>query len=274
MSGSKSKIAVTLLGALAFGANAQAMNLGVKDDKPRQTLGAVREAAPQVKKGMPLTAKVVAGTFGTLAGLEFIRNMIGGFTNYKLGSYTIGRVIRNRVKKNEQPDLGEQDNKNPNVQNNEEKNEEIKSILPNHEPNTNIVSPENRLRSINFMNKMVNKMPEDIQHLGKNVVEYLSKVKVPEIIKTTCGIALRHISTGSGVITKCNYFKYSDVWCFGIEVTCHKDNADQKFYVYLAPGMKTVKGDYDVMSGASLYFQNGLVERWPCDNFFGYFFPS
>ncbi len=121
---------------------------------------------------------------------------------------------------------------------------------------------------------MVDEMPEDIQHLGKNVVEYLSKVKVPEIIKTVCGITLRHISTGSGVITKCNYFKYSGFWCFGIEVTCHKDNADQKFYVYLAPGMKTAEGNYDVMSSASLCFQNGLVERWPYDGFDGgAFFP-
>ena len=41
MSRSKSKIAVTLLGALAFGANAQAMNSGVKDVKSEQTIGTV-----------------------------------------------------------------------------------------------------------------------------------------------------------------------------------------------------------------------------------------
>ena len=37
----KGTMAVALLGALAFGANAQAMNSGVKDVKTEQTLGAV-----------------------------------------------------------------------------------------------------------------------------------------------------------------------------------------------------------------------------------------
>ena len=50
---------------------------------------------------MPLAAKVIAGTLGTLGGLEFIHSMIGGFTDSKAGSYSFGRLIKNCVKKNE-----------------------------------------------------------------------------------------------------------------------------------------------------------------------------
>ena len=59
MSGSKSKIAITLLSTLACSAGASAKDFGVKNfDNSKQT-GTVGRAASQVKKGMPLAAKVV-----------------------------------------------------------------------------------------------------------------------------------------------------------------------------------------------------------------------
>ena len=116
------------------------MNLGVKDDKPRQTLGAVREAAPQVK---------------------------GGFTNSKFGRYSLGRLIKNHVNKNKQPDLGAQDNKNPNKQNNEgkaDKNKD-KSKKENIDDEEEIVlslfedlsSEDTKLKILNAYRKIKNK---------------------------------------------------------------------------------------------------------------------
>ena len=117
MSRSKSKIAVTLLGALAFGANAQAMNSGVKDVKSEQTIGAVGGARNQHKKiNWQKIAKIGGFSVAGLAALETIHSIIGGVTDSKLGSFSIGRAIRNRIKKNEQ--LSNQGN-NPEMTNNE-----------------------------------------------------------------------------------------------------------------------------------------------------------
>lgn len=100
MSRSKSKIAVTLLGALAFGANAQAMNSGVKDVKSEQTIGAVGGARNQHKKiNCQKIAKIGGFSVAGLAALETIHSIIGGVTDSKLGSFSIGRAIRNRIKK-------------------------------------------------------------------------------------------------------------------------------------------------------------------------------
>ena len=101
MSRSKSKIAVTLLGALAFGANAQAMNSGVKDVKSEQTIGAVGGARNQHKKiNWQKIAKIGGFSVAGLAALETIHSIIGGVTDSKLGSFSIGRAIRNRIKEN------------------------------------------------------------------------------------------------------------------------------------------------------------------------------
>ena len=159
MSGSKSKIAVTLLGALAFGANAQAMNLGVKDDKPRQTLGAVREAAPQVKKGMPLAAKVVFSVLATLGIVEFGHSMVGGLTNSKFGRYSLGRLIKNHVNKNKQPDLGAQDNEKniENDQNDDEKDENLNAVLKKFRDAAPSAFDSKKDGLINFYKKIINK---------------------------------------------------------------------------------------------------------------------
>ena len=61
--------------------------------------------------------------------MEAIHSAIGGFTDYEAGSYSFGRLIRNRVKKNEQPDLGAQDDDKLNEQSNDEKDENLNAVL-------------------------------------------------------------------------------------------------------------------------------------------------
>ena len=126
----KGTMAVALLGALAFGANAQAMNSGVKDVKTEQTPGAVGGARIQPKKiNWNKIVRIGGSTVAGLAALEAIRELIGGFTDSKLGSYSIGRAIRNRVKKNEQLDSGEHSDEKLNERNNEEENDEKDETL-------------------------------------------------------------------------------------------------------------------------------------------------
>ena len=154
MSRSKSKIAVTLLSALACSAGASAKDFGVKNfDNSKQT-GTVGRAASQAKKGMPLVAKVVAGTLGTLAGLEFIHSMIGGFTDSKLGSYSFGRLIKNRVKKNEQP-------------NDNEKYKNLNAVLKKFKDAAPSAFDSNKNKIIDFYKKIINEKYE----VGKNINE-------------------------------------------------------------------------------------------------------
>ncbi|MBR0183863.1 MAG: hypothetical protein IJQ10_01680 [Clostridia bacterium] len=159
MSGSKSKIAVTLLSALACSAGASAKDFGVENfNKPKQTLGAVGGAAPQVKKGMPLSAKVIVGTLGTLGSLELIHSMIGGFTDSEAGSYSFGRLIKNRVKKNKQPDLGAQDNEKniENDQNNDEKDENLNAVLKKFQEAAPSAFDSNKNKITDFYKKIIN----------------------------------------------------------------------------------------------------------------------
>ena len=158
MSRSKSKIAITLLSTLAFSAGASAKDFGVKNfDNSKQT-GTVGRAASQAKKGMPLAAKAVAGTLGTLAGLEFIHSMIGGFTDSEAGSYSFGRLIRNRVKKTKQPDLGAQDNEKniENDQNNDEKDENLNAVLKKFQEAAPSAFDSNKNKIIDFYKKITN----------------------------------------------------------------------------------------------------------------------
>ncbi len=174
MSGSKSKIAVILLSALTFSADASAKDFGVKNfDNSKQTLGAVGGAAPQVKKGMPLSAKVIVGTLGTLGSLELIHSMIGGFTDSKLGSYSIGRAIRNRVKKNEQPDLGTKDDGKSNERINEkniddiQEDENLNAVLKKFKDAAPSAFDSNENKITDFYKKNINEKYE----VGKNINE-------------------------------------------------------------------------------------------------------
>ena len=69
-------------------------------------------------------AKIGGFAAAGLVVLEAIHSAIGGFTDYEAGSYSIGRAIRNRVKKNEQLDSGEHSDEKLNERNNEEENDE------------------------------------------------------------------------------------------------------------------------------------------------------
>ncbi len=104
----KDKIALFLACASVLGGKTQAMNIS-KVQNP-QTIGTVGGARNQPKKiNWGKIAKIGGFTVAGLAALETIHSLIGGLTDSKLGSYSIGRAIRNRVKKNEQPDSGKPD---------------------------------------------------------------------------------------------------------------------------------------------------------------------
>ena len=106
----KDKIALFLACASVLGGKTQAVNIS-KVQSP-QTLGTVRGAAVknQPKKiDWKKILKIGGFTVAGLAVLETIHSIIGGFTDSKVGIGSIGRVIRNRVKKNEQPDSGKPD---------------------------------------------------------------------------------------------------------------------------------------------------------------------
>ena len=67
MSGSKSKIAITLLSTLACSAGASAKDFGVKNfDNSKQT-GTVGRAASQAKKGMPACSKSCGWYVGNIS---------------------------------------------------------------------------------------------------------------------------------------------------------------------------------------------------------------
>ena len=192
MSGSKSKIAVILLSALTFSADASAKDFGVKNfDNSKQT-GTVGRVASQAKKGMPLAAKVVAGTLGTLAGLEFIHSMIGGFTDSKLGSYSFGRLIKNRVKKNKQPDLGAQDNEKniKNDQNNDEKDENLNAVLEKFRNAAPSAFDSRKDSLINFYKKIINKeysinndCDEFCKEAADSIINFMSAPNVENELK-------------------------------------------------------------------------------------------
>ncbi len=97
----KDKIALFLACASVLGGKTQAMN----KPQSQETVAAVGEAADKSKtkkidwnKILKIGGFAVAG----LAALEIIRNFIGGFTDSKVGSYSIGRAIRNFLNKNNQ----------------------------------------------------------------------------------------------------------------------------------------------------------------------------
>ena len=98
---------------------------------------------------------------GTLTGLEFIREIIGGFTNYELGSYTMGRVIRNLVKKNEQPYSGEHSDEKLNERNdegeNDEKDENLNAVLKKFKDAAPNAFDSKKDGLINFYKKIINK---------------------------------------------------------------------------------------------------------------------
>ena len=123
----KKAIALFLACASVLGGKTQAVNIS-KVQSP-QTIGAVGGARTQPKKiDWKKIVKIGGSTVAGLVALETIHSIIGGFTDSKVGIGSIGRVIRNRVKKNEQPDSGKPKESNSNDENDELKKDNEKDI--------------------------------------------------------------------------------------------------------------------------------------------------
>ncbi len=104
----KDKIALFLACASVLGGKTQAMNIS-KVQNP-QTIGTVGGARNQSKKiNWGKIAKIGGFTVAGLVALETIHSLIGGLTDSKLGSYSIGRAIKNYVNKNGQPEPAKPD---------------------------------------------------------------------------------------------------------------------------------------------------------------------
>ena len=104
----RNKIALFLACTSALGVKAHAMAKN-KTQIP-QSIGAVGWARSQPKKiNWKKIVKIAGFSAAGLLALETIHSLIGGFTDSEAGSYSIGRVIRNRVKKNEQLELAKPD---------------------------------------------------------------------------------------------------------------------------------------------------------------------
>ena len=106
----KNKFAALAACASILGSETSAMNSNKIEVKKTQTIGTVGGARNQPKKInwkkiVTIGGLVVAG--GVV--LETIHSLIGGFTDSKLGKWSIGEVIKNRLKKNKQSDYGNQD---------------------------------------------------------------------------------------------------------------------------------------------------------------------
>ena len=110
MSGSKSKIAITLLVALTFGASAQAMNSGVKDAKPGQSLGAVGGVNSKTNiardgKALSMLSKVLIGfgvTFGVAAAANETVAGIMWAKGIECDTLSLINFIRSKVDEEEQ----------------------------------------------------------------------------------------------------------------------------------------------------------------------------
>ena len=104
----RSKIALFLACMSVLGNSTSAMNANKAQDP--KTVAAVGGARNQPKKiNWDKVVKIGGFTVAGLAALEAIHSFIGGFTDSKAGSYSIGRAIRNYVKKNEQPEPAKPD---------------------------------------------------------------------------------------------------------------------------------------------------------------------
>jgi hypothetical protein len=127
---SKRKIAASLAFASLLSGRASAAD--TNNAQNPQTVAAVRGGRAvknQPKKiDWKKIVKIGGFTVAGLVALETIHSIIGGFTDSKVGIGSIGRVIRNRVKKNEQPDSGKPKESNSNDENDELKKDNEKDI--------------------------------------------------------------------------------------------------------------------------------------------------
>ena len=122
----KKKLALTLACTSVLGGKTQAMN--INKPQSRQAIAAVRgetvKNQPKKIDGNKIV-KIGGFTVAGLAALETIHSLIGRFTDSKLGSYSIGRAIRNRGKKNNQYAPGGPKKVNSNDENDELKDDKM-----------------------------------------------------------------------------------------------------------------------------------------------------
>ena len=122
----KKKLALTLACTSVLGGKTQAMN--INKPQSRQAISAVRgetvKNQPKKIDGNKIV-KIGGFTVAGLAALETIHSLIGRFTDSKLGSYSIGRAIRNRGKKNNQYAPGGPKKVNSNDENDELKDDKM-----------------------------------------------------------------------------------------------------------------------------------------------------
>lgn len=123
--------------------------------------------------------------------MEAIHSFIGGFTDSKAGSYSIGRAVRNRLKKNEQPEPAKLDD-NADMTNNAE-------IVKNDNVNINVDNDVNKEADDlgkyydNLTNEMENliNVSEGIFKKGNNLVN-----KVQPFLGTTDTMTVNKESVG------------------------------------------------------------------------------
>ena len=92
----KDKIALFLACASVLSGQTSAMNVN-KAQNP-QTV-----AAPQVRKGMPVGAKVLLGIIGGASVIELIHSGFGFFTNSILGKYSLGELAKKALDNKKAP---------------------------------------------------------------------------------------------------------------------------------------------------------------------------
>ena len=127
----KDKIALFLACASVLSGQTSAMNVN-KAQSPK-TVAAVGGAAPQVRKGMPVGAKVLLGIIGGASVIELIHSGFGFFTNSILGKYSLGELAKKALNGKKVPGDKKKDNKERSDVPDDEKKDEG-TIVNKNEP--------------------------------------------------------------------------------------------------------------------------------------------
>ena len=183
----KKKLALTLACTSVLGGKTQAMN--INKPQSRQAIAAVRgetvKNQPKKIDGNKIV-KIGGFTVAGLAALETIHSLIGRFTDSKLGSYSIGRAIRNRGKKNNQYAPGGPKKVNSNDENDELKDDKMlndnfkksKNQLE-HDAEANIkhIDENDELKDDKMLNDNFKKSKDQLEHDAEANIEHI-KVKI------------------------------------------------------------------------------------------------
>ena len=96
------KFAAIMVCASVLSSKTSAMNTDKNQVKIPQTLGSVRGATFEYQSKKINLEKVALAAVGSIVVLEAVRNIIGGFTKHKIGSYTLGRLMSNSINKDKE----------------------------------------------------------------------------------------------------------------------------------------------------------------------------